>query len=352
MRSVVIILPDFRIGGAQRMVSELVRSLDYSHVEVHVICFNGRLAESRLELIAEGSGAHIHYLPKGQSAFKRQKQCCEVLDELKPDIIHAHLGGFQTALPWSVFHRVPILLTMHTTLPLAINRRVLPFVPFLCERGLVHLVTVSKDNEDQAREFFSTAVSHIDCIENGVTALDFKGPCEGADPIYINVGTQDDNKNQALIIEAFKCLKRDYPDARLILVGDGSNHDRLEQMTDGDPSIELPGTTQDVPNWLSHGNVYVQSSFREGMPMSILEAITNGLPVISTDVGGIHNVIDDLCGRLISTGSLEEMVSAMRFYADSATRAMASRAARDRSRMFSAQAMAVRYSRLYDAYAR
>ena len=333
------------------MVYELVRSINRGLFEVHVICYNGHADTVELEERIEQCVDNVTYL-ESKGGIARRREVFRVLKTFRPDLVHAHLGGYQMGLPWCILSHTPLLLTMHTTLPLAINRRLVPLTPLLCSRFNVHLVAVSSDNKDQANEFFNNKISNIDYINNGITLSDYGRPVQSDYPVYINVGTQNNNKNQSIIIKAFSEVRKNIPEARLILVGDGPNHQSLIVLAREFPGIELPGSSREVSTWLSRANVYVQSSFREAMPMAILEAMATGLPVISTDVGGIRTMIDESSGMFVTPGSCDELVSSMVKLADPRLRREMGDKAKEKALAFSADAMAASYEGLYAKYAR
>ena len=102
-------------------------------------------------------------------------------------------------------------------------------------------------------------------------------------------------------------------DMRLILAGDGPCHDMLVNETKKlglIDAIDLPGAVGNVRDYYAVSDVYVQASHREAMPMSVLEALAAGLPIISTDVGGLNDVVKDN-GFLIPDDNDEALYDAM-----------------------------------------
>lgn len=91
-----------------------------------------------------------------------------------------------------------------------------------------------------------------------------------------------------------------------IAEGGLSDFVNFEGWVSGDKKIELL-------NW---ADVYILPSFNEGLPISILEAMSYGMPIISTPVGGIPEVVDEKNGILVTPGDDEEIYSAMKTYID------------------------------------
>jgi glycosyltransferase involved in cell wall biosynthesis len=103
-------------------------------------------------------------------------------------------------------------------------------------------------------------------------------------------------KDQFTLLSAIELMKKQGRNIYLILIGDGEMRRPLEteitrkSLTD---CVHLAGSRSDIDQILPGADAFVLSSKREGLPMSILEAMSAGLPVIATNVGGIPEVIRD-----------------------------------------------------------
>ncbi|MCR4595290.1 MAG: glycosyltransferase [Lachnospiraceae bacterium] len=120
---------------------------------------------------------------------------------------------------------------------------------------------------------------------------------ERARDIYL-VGRMDDNKNQAMAIKAFAQAAESRPGFRLIICGDGPLHDELTDLASRSQAadrIEFAGMVSDVPDRLYDAYAFVLTSDTEGMPNTLLEAMSLGVACISTDCpcGGPAEVIKD-----------------------------------------------------------
>jgi len=114
------------------------------------------------------------------------------------------------------------------------------------------------------------------------------------DFVIVNVATVDfQRKNQNSLVRLFDKIKEVVEKPVLIFVGDGPDTKRLHDISRGDERIKILGARTDVPEILGSADVFVLPSHREGLPISIIEAMTLGLPVIATDVGGVSELITD-----------------------------------------------------------
>lgn len=129
----------------------------------------------------------------------------------------------------------------------------------------------------------------------------------------VAVGRLDENKNQKMILDAFAKLSGRYPESRLFLYGDGPLKGRLEGQAKElglADRVFLPGTVSDVPERIGQAYAFVLASYTEGMPNTLLEAMSLGLACISTDCpsGGPRDLIEDgKNGFLIPTGDTQAL---------------------------------------------
>lgn len=130
----------------------------------------------------------------------------------------------------------------------------------------------------------------------------------------VAVGRMDDNKNQRMAIRAFGRLAERFPQTRLILYGDGPLKEELEKETAQSPQagrIFFPGRVTDVPERIEKAYAFVLTSFTEGMPNTLIEAMSLGLACVSTDCpcGGPRDLIrDGENGFLVPTDDDEALV--------------------------------------------
>ncbi|MBT2758421.1 glycosyltransferase family 4 protein [Mesobacillus foraminis] len=115
------------------------------------------------------------------------------------------------------------------------------------------------------------------------------------------------NKNQRLLIEVLSLIKKDVPEAKLILAGEGKFLDdcrKLAKDVGVETMIDFLGYRGDIDNLLKLADVAVATSKREGLPVNILEAMATGLPVIATDNRGHRElIVNDKNGWIIEDGN-------------------------------------------------
>ena len=127
-----------------------------------------------------------------------------------------------------------------------------------------------------------------------------------ADPVVSIVAALRPEKNHELFLEVARHVLRQFVDAKFLIIGDGPRREPLEQHAAAlgiTRSVRFLGTRSDVPRLLSTSDVFVLTSQNEANPVSILEAMSVGKPIVATDVGSIHEVVaEGRTGFLVPPG--------------------------------------------------
>lgn len=122
-------------------------------------------------------------------------------------------------------------------------------------------------------------------------------------PVIGTVGALRPEKGHADLIRAFALVRHKYPEVHLAIAGRGRQWDALQQQIQKaglDDCVHLLGHVEEVALFLANVDVFAMASHTEGMPLALLEAMGQGVPVIATRVGGVPEVIDsDAVGRLV-----------------------------------------------------
>ncbi|MBQ8797849.1 MAG: glycosyltransferase family 4 protein [Oscillospiraceae bacterium] len=276
------------------MVYELVKCMNNQAFDVQVVCLNppkGTTLESAVEKICP-----VRYLHEtGRVSVKTVRNVVKALDEINPDVIHAHLSGAALAPFWTILRRKKLVITAHTKPEKAFPGLTEKLVRCAICFGKTKLVAVSEENTTMSRAYFGLDKEKCVCVNNGIDLDRFsRKPHDGF--TLIHVGRQDENKNQAALIRCFARLHEKHPNTKLLLLGDGPLHEKLvAQVTELGltDTVILTGNIPNTEDYYAVSDLYVQCSHREAMPLSVLEAMAAGMPIVSTDVGGLSDVVQD-----------------------------------------------------------
>ena len=128
----------------------------------------------------------------------------------------------------------------------------------------------------------------------------------GDGPVLIVTSRLHPMKGHVHLLDAFAALRRDFPDSRLLVVGDGGERATLEEHARClgiDETVAFTGFRTNVTDMLRAADLFVLPSLREGMPNTALEAMAVGLPVVASGVHGVPEVVaDGETGLLVAPG--------------------------------------------------
>lgn len=171
----------------------------------------------------------------------------------------------------------------------------------------------------QAKEYFCSEIqSRSTVIPNPITPLARTKGREGKiEKVIVTVGRIDiKQKRQDLLIEAFNLISPKYPDFELRIYGSGENEAELTNLAKTNGRIKLMGKTSKVAEAIQNAAFFVLTSDFEGIPNALLEAMSLGLPCISTDCspGGAKMVIDGSDkGIVVERGNAKKLSEAMEY---------------------------------------
>jgi glycosyltransferase involved in cell wall biosynthesis len=154
-------------------------------------------------------------------------------------------------------------------------------------------------------EQFGVAPERITVIPNGVDT-DYFCPLENAatvEPIILYVGRFVPQKDPLTLLEAFRLVCEQIPEARLLMIGNGPLKAEAEQFVAThrlDRHVTLLPGTRDVRSHLRRSRIFALASLFEGSPNVMIEAMATGLPVVGTRVDGIPELVTNgLSGLLV-----------------------------------------------------
>lgn len=361
----------FNVGGLETLLVECINRMPAERYRHALICltdissFADRIDQPDVELIA------LHKPPGNSLGI--HLQLWKHLRRLRPAILHTYnLAAFEynfTAALAGVPIRVHAEHGRDASDPHGLNpkhnalRRILaPWVD--------SFIAVSDDLLRWLGEVVKIAPSRTRLIKNGVDTAQFSksGATDNASPWELDdivIGTVSriqDVKNHRGLVDAFIMLRASHPALaprlRLSIIGDGPLLETLRAQVGAaglDDVVWLPGARSDIAALLQGFTIFTLPSLAEGTPVSLLEAMACGLPVVAARVGGIPEVIrDGAHGMLVDPTDAGAIAAALATYANEPLLARAhGDAARLRiEQQYSMNAMLDQYLDLYDGLCR
>jgi glycosyltransferase involved in cell wall biosynthesis len=306
----------------------------------------------------EQLGIPVESLDCGKRGFRSIiPRLIRSLCRLQPDILHTHnphphLVG---SLAAAVLRHPIVINTKHGRNTPEVRRAVLAnrFAAMLS----TYLVAVSSDATQVAMQIERVPRRKVRTIHNGIDLEKFPFPDRRrqAGPVRaIHVARLNAIKDQRSLLEAVRFAVDRVPEFRLTIVGDGPMHDELLALQAAlglQRNVAFLGERHDVPALLAEADLFVLSSLKEGLSLTLLEAMAMGLAVVATDVGGNREVvIPGKTGVLVPSRSPEKLADAIvdLVRRPETVRAMGRRGREWVEQHFSLDRMVEKYEELYE----
>lgn len=292
---------------------------DYQDEEKNVIRSQG------LPLIDTGFTINLNF----------SKQAQRIMSQL--DIAHVHHPFISGSIALRFFppRNIPVVFTNHTRydlyahaylpiLPEVIGETAMrAFLPSFC-RSMDLVIAPSRGLADVLKHFGVDAP--IQVIPNGVNLEPFRNPVEpherselGIDPeavVLIYVGRLGPEKNLPFLLRSFAGTAHAQENVHLVIVGDGPERDNLEDRASQSGVGERVHFTgfvpyEKVPNYLSMADAFVTASVTEVHPLTVIEAMARGLPVLGIDSPGVADSIEEGVSGFLSSDDLATYTAKM-----------------------------------------
>lgn len=209
------------------------------------------------------------------------------------------------------------------------NRRLQKVIVFFYRRGLAVNDKVFFQNPDDLQEFLDRGMlkDRTRAVRTFGSGVDMQRFARESLPkgsvTFLFIGRLLTEKGVAEFCEAASQLRNEYPEARFIAVGPHDPtlpHACAEEDIDrwkAECVVEFVGGVSDVRPWIAASSVFVLPSYREGTPRSVLEAMSMGRPIITTDAPGCRETVDEgVNGFLVPPRQIQPLVVAMRRFLD------------------------------------
>ncbi len=279
----------------------------------------------------------------------------------RPEVIHSH--NFE-ANTWArsmglLFPRIRIVCHEHSGLK-GRQKRNRDWLDRLLYRRCAAVFCVNEELRELMRDRIGIEERILHVLPNGIEVERYEPPAsvERNRHEAVCVASLTPVKNHAMLIDAWSEVIERIPEARLTLVGDGALRGDLHGKAHArgiGQSITFAGLTADVRPFLWKASVFVMSSHREGLPLSLLEAMSAGLACVAPSVGGIPQALaHGDAGVLVPAGDASALAEALAALLSDpgACRRLGERAHRQAAERYSLRACADRIEAAYSARAK
>lgn len=309
-------------GGAERLVVDLCNEMVKTQ-EVYLLV----LKEADLFYLPQvSSGVTViqAHLPIGKN-LKQFYVAYRIIKSINPDIVHFHSQARYTVLPANLLlhRRFKFYMTIHSDVKEGYWKGVSGLqVKLSGFVGKTKFITISPTNYRQFQELYPKFNQRLikngrffpDNLENSTVKKEIEAYKINENTlVFIHIARCSEVKNQTLLIESFNRIIQRGNNAVLLIIGSGFDSERgnaLKEMAC--PCVFFLGTKENVYDYLAYSDLFLLSSLVEGMPMSIIEALLAGIPVLSTPVcGAVDAVVDDENGLICPDFSVENYIETL-----------------------------------------
>ena len=303
---IVHVVYSLEMGGAESLVAQLCRLQRANGHTVTIAAYSklGTLGET-----LRSEGFHIDVL--GTAPVPRTMlRYLSLFRHLRPDVVHCHNPAptLQAAVGARLAGASSVISTRHSLVapPFETAAEIkYNLISWFCD----WVVGICEATCDNLRQTPLARKKHIVRVYNGADRLsvvppDERPPRSGFTLVF--VGRLARVKDLSTLVNAVALALPRVPDLQLWVVGDGPEREPLEALAAElgiTANVTFWGERHDVARFFSSADVFTMSSVSEGLPMSLLQAMSVGLPAIVTDVGGMAEVVRNAeCGLHVPVG--------------------------------------------------
>jgi glycosyltransferase involved in cell wall biosynthesis len=304
---VALVVLSLGLGGQERLVVRMAHGLRARGHDPHVVTLTPGGA-----LRADLEGIRIHEVLRRDgfdpTLYAKLWRCFR---QIRADVVHTHNAApLVYAAPAARLAGARSIHTKHGDF--RYPKRTLQLAR-IASRAVHHFVAVSPETAGAARR--NERPARVVVIENGIPLDVFQSPPAGARErvraelglpldahVVGSVGRLVPEKDFPLLVRAMAPVLGEK--MRLVIAGDGPARSEIEAAIPENvcPFVVLTGARRDVPSVLAAFDVFASSSRTEGLPLAIPEAMSAGLPVVATAVGGVPGIVPPETGRLVQHG--------------------------------------------------
>ena len=367
-QKVFFFIPSLAGGGAERVMVDILRFIDRRTIQpVLLLLYSYEDSPYGAYLLADVPIIVVDR--KSDSLFDKVRQAVsflKIVSREKPKIILSMLTHTNImAILSGILSKIKVIISEHNTLGKVISTKecrtilgvpVSPMVKILYQYA-DRIIAVSGGIHDNLVEEFRVPSDKIRVIYNPIDIprirrlfeVQMCHPFVSAPvPLIVSIGRLVPQKGFDFLVQAFGMVIAE-TDARLIIMGEGPERGPLEKLAEAlglSDRISFTGFQDNPCAFLAYADLYVLSSRYEGMPVSLLEAMACGVPVIASDCqSGPREILENgEDGTLVPVGDVEELAKAIvRLIKNKSLRAALSKTGVRRARDFSVEKVIKEY---------
>jgi len=305
MKKVAFLINSMAGGGAERVVSVLLKNLSREGRQFYLILLQDKIYYDIPEDIE---------IIKLNSKFFGWLKLGKIIKENNIDKVISFLGrsNYTNIFAKKTGHKVCISerinpSPMHTFSVTGINGLINRYLVKKLYKKVDSIFTNSLGTMNSLNQDFGIDRNKIKVVYNPLDLGKIKNSCQDdleleykeifKNPVIINVGRLTKQKGQDDLIRSFKIIKKEIPESKLVILGEGELKRKLKRLVKKlglEENVFFLGWQKNPFKFISQSKVFVLSSLWEGLPNTLMEAMACGTPVVSTDCpSGPDEIIDN-----------------------------------------------------------
>lgn len=353
--NVVQVMPEFGLAGAETMCENLTYELTKLGHKVTVVSMYDY--HSAITDRLEKSGIDVRYLGKKPgldiAIIPRIKK---ILKEVHADVVHTHRYCAQYAVPAAMLAGVKRRIhTVHNVAEKENGKLARKLNNFFFKHCHLIPVALSELIRDSIVKEYGINKDKIPVIYNGIDLSKCLPKTDYS--IYgnfkiLHIGRFSEQKNHAGLLKAFKLFHDNHSDSELWLIGDGEKKTEIERYVaenNLDKSVKFLGLQSNVYGYLHDADMFTLPSNYEGIPMTLIEAMGTGLPIVATAVGGVPDMLVNQNSAILTDVNVDLVALAFeKCYLNPNMRCQYGHKAKERAWLYSSQNMCKNYLSIYN----
>lgn len=312
MKKIMFYINSIQHGGAERVITNLATELsnDYEVILATTLKRDNEYSlDSKVKRYILEENDYVHStIKRNISRVKRLRKLCR---EEKPDALISFMAepNYRAVLATRGLGIKTIISVRNDP-----NKEYAGSLGhFLAKHLLIHADGCVFQTEEAQKWFPLKFQKKSKIIFNAVADVFYHTERNTEIGTIVTCGRLEPQKNHSLLIKAFAEVNKEFPNSKLLIYGVGCEKAKLEKLVDClriKGKVHFMGLTDNVPDVLSKANLFVLSSDYEGMPNALMEALTVGVPCISTDCpcGGPKMLVENgVNGLLVPVGDENQM---------------------------------------------
>jgi len=314
------------IGGTEQVIRQIIQNSDNNRFTHEVLCIDGEIGALGKEL--DSWGIRVSSIKRSPGIdLDLVKLVRRMIRDNDVNVVHCHqYTPYFYGVLGACFTRAKVVFTEHGRFYPDRHNFKRRFVNPVLSWMTAQITAISESTRCALSEYEYINKGRIKVIYNGIKKIERDsanregmltelGLVEDGSRYVGTISRLEPIKNQAMMIQAFNIVKKQTPDLRLILIGDGAIAGQLKALTNElglEDDVIFTGYIDNPQRYISLFEIFLLSSFSEGASMTLLEAMSLFRPCVVTDVGGNPEIVlHEETGIVVPSDDAEKFSEAM-----------------------------------------